>query len=109
MPCFVALFALFVPRLMIALIVIFSDYIGDGFKGTPAYPLIPLLGFIFMPLIFMPLTTLAYAWAINANGSVDGVYLVAVIVAGLIDLGILGGGARAKKTQYRVVKVRRKG
>lgn len=102
MPCFVALFALFVPRLVIVLTVIFSDYIGDGFKGTPAYPLIPLLGFIFLPL-----TTLAYAWAINANGSVDGIYLVAVIIAALIDLGIIGGGASSKKTRYKVVKVRR--
>ncbi len=102
MPCLVALFALFVPRLVIVLMVIFSDYIGRGFQGTPAYPLMPLLGFIFLPL-----TTLAYAWAINSNGSVDGIYLVVLIIAVLMDLGFLGGGESARRTQYKVVRVRR--
>lgn len=102
MPCLLALIALFVPRLVIVLLVLFTDYIGRGFQGTFAYPLLPLLGFFFLPL-----TTLAYAWAINANGSVDGMYLVAVILAVLLDMGLLGGGAKARQTRYRVVRVRK--
>jgi hypothetical protein len=35
----------------------------------------PLLGFLFMPL-----TTLSYAFAINSSGSIDGLYLVLVVV-----------------------------
>ena len=50
-------------------------------------------------LALMPFTTLAYAWAINSNGSVSGFYLVVVILAVLMDLGSLGGGA----SQHRVV------
>jgi len=46
----------------------------------------------------MPLTTLAYAWAINSRGSVEGMYLVVVVVAVLIDLGLVGGSASG---QYR--------
>ena len=53
----------------------------------------PLLG-IALGLIVVKLSrwaTLAYAWAINENGSVSGLYLVAVILAVLLDLGVLGG------------------
>lgn len=102
MPCLLALLALFVPRLVIILLVIFSDYIGRAFQPTMLYPLIPLLGFIFMPV-----TTLAYAWAINSHGAVDGIYLVAVIIAVLLDLGLLGGGERARRTRFRAVHAKR--
>ena len=43
------------PRLVIVLVVIFSDYIGRAYEGF----LWPFLGFLFMPV-----TTLAYAWAV---------------------------------------------
>jgi hypothetical protein len=95
MPCLLALLAFFFPRVVIVLVVIFSDYIGAAYKTV----LWPLLGFLFMPY-----TTLAYAWAINANGSVSGLYLIVVILAVLLDLGVLGGGARTK--QARVVTTR---
>ena len=91
MPCLIGLFALFTPRLVIILMVIFSDYIGHAYNTT----LWPLLGFFFMPL-----TTLAYAFAINSGGSVSGFYLVLVILAVLIDLGILGGGGESAR-RYR--------
>ena len=88
MPCLVGCIALATPRLAIVLVVLFSDYIGRAYETT----LWPLLGFFFMPL-----TTLAYAWAINAHGSVAGPYLVVVLVAVLIDLGLIGGSARARR------------
>ena len=74
------------PRFAILLVVIFSDYVGRAYETT----IWPLLGFLFMPL-----TTLAYAWAINSNGSVEGLPLVVVVVAVLIDLGLIGGSSRA--------------
>jgi hypothetical protein len=52
----------------------------------------PLLGFFFMPL-----TTLAYAWAINSGGSVQGLYLVVVVLAVLMDLGLLGSGEASRR------------
>ena len=92
MPCLVGCLALAAPRFAIVLVVIFSDYIGRAFQTT----LWPLLGFLFMPL-----TTLSYAWAINSRGSVAGFHLVVVVVAVLLDLGLVGGSAArrgARKT-----------
>ena len=90
MPCLVGILAFFFPRLAIVAVVIFSDYLGAAYQTV----LWPLLGFLFMPL-----TTLAYAWAINANGSVSGGYLVIVILTVLMDLGILGGGASNRQVR----------
>jgi hypothetical protein len=89
MPCAIGCLALTAPRVTLALVVLFSNYIGRAYQTT----LWPLLGFFFMPL-----TTLAYAWAINSHGSVAGGYLVVVVLAILIDLGIVGGSA---KNRYR--------
>ena len=88
MPCFIGCLALATPRLAIVLVVIFSDYIGRAYDTM----LWPLLGFVFMPM-----TTLVYAWAINARGSVDGIYLVVLVLAVLLDLGLIGGSARARR------------
>lgn len=96
MPCLVALIALSFPRFAIILTVLFSDYIG---KATGGQLLWPILGFLFMPL-----TLLAYCFAINSHGSVDGIYLVLVIIAALIDLGMLGGGAHSSRKKVVVVR-----
>lgn len=96
MPCLVASIAFFFPRLAMILLVIFSDYLGHAYHTV----LWPLLGFIFLPY-----TTLAYAFAINHHGSADGLYLALVVVAVLIDIGVLGGGSRSAKRAKRV-KVR---
>ncbi len=81
--------ALAAPRLTIVAVVLFSNYIGRAYHTR----LWPFLGFLLMPL-----TTLAYAWAINSRGSVVGIHLVVVVVAVLIDLGLVGGGARASRS-----------
>ena len=77
------------PRFALALVFIFTNYLGRAYDTM----LWPLLGFFFMPL-----TTLAYAWAVNTQGSVTGIYLVVVVVAVLMDLGLVGGsGASARR------------
>jgi len=96
MPCLIGCLALVFPRVAIVLVWLFSDYLGAAYQTI----LWPLLGFIFMPL-----TTLAYAFAINSNGSLSGLYLVIFIVAVLIDLGTLGGNASHERV--RTVYVRR--
>ncbi len=88
MPCCIALIALVAPRLAIVLVVLFSDYIGTAYDTW----IVPLAGFFFLPM-----TTLAYAWAIHAYGSVEGMALVVVLLALLIDLGIIGGSARSRR------------
>lgn len=93
MPCLVALVALMTPRLVIVLMVLFSDYIG---RAVGDKVLLPFLAFLFMPL-----TLLAYCFAINQNGSVTGWYWVPVVLAGCIDLGLFGGGARSSRRAVR--------
>ena len=88
MPCLVGCLAMAMPRFAIVLVVVFSDYIGRAYQTT----LWPLVGFLFMPL-----TTLAYAWAINSSGSVAGFQLVVVVLAVLIDLGLVGGSASRRQ------------
>ena len=88
MPFVVGCMALMAPRFAIVLVVLFSDYIGRAFDNM----LWPLLGFLFMPL-----TTLAYAWAINSRGSVEGIQLAVVVIAILMDLGLIGGSAASRK------------
>jgi hypothetical protein len=81
----VGFLAFFFPRIALLLVFFFSDYLQRAYDTL----LWPLAGFIFLPL-----TTLAYAWAHNSNdGSISGIYLAVIVVAVLIDLGILGGNA----------------
>lgn len=92
MPCCAVLLILFLgPRIAMIAIVLFSDYIGRAFGGGL---LLPFLGWIFVPW-----TTLAYAWAINSRGEIAGLQLVVVLLAGLVDLGLIGGGAAKRRRQ----------
>jgi hypothetical protein len=84
MPFLVGCLALSAPRFALVLVALFSNYLGRAFESA----LWPFLGFLFMPL-----TTLAYAWAINSHGSVEGIHLVVVVIAVLFDLGLVGGSA----------------
>ena len=88
MPIIVGCMALAAPRFVIVLVVFFSDYIGRAYETV----LWPFIGFLFMPL-----TTLAYAWAINSRGSVTGLHLVVVVIAVLIDLGLVGGSTSRRR------------
>jgi hypothetical protein len=88
MPCLIVIIAAFFPRLAIVLIWLFSNWLEAAYQTA----IWPILGFIFMPF-----TTLAYALAINAIGSVQGLYLVIVVIAVLLDLGSFGGGYRVRR------------
>ena len=92
MPFLIGCLALSAPRFAILVVVFFSNYIGRAYETT----LWPFVGFLVMPL-----TTLAYAWAINSRGSVAGFHLAGVVVAVLIDLGLVGGSASRR---YRAEK-----
>lgn len=83
MPCLVACLALSLPRLVLLCLWLFTKYIDRAFDSNLWF----LLGFLFLPL-----TTLAYAWAKNTNGSVEGIYLAVVILAVLFDLGLVNFG-----------------
>jgi hypothetical protein len=89
--CLVGCLGLLFPRLALALVFLFSGYLGRAYQTT----IWPVLGFFFMPL-----TTLAYAWAVNTHGTVTGIYLVVVVIAVLIDLGLTGKGAHEGKKSW---------
>lgn len=85
MPCLLTLVILAFPRLALILLWLFSNYLDRAYHGL----LIPLLGFIFLPI-----TTIAYAWMMNSHLPIAGVNLVILIVAVLLDVGSHTGGAR---------------
>lgn len=78
MPCLIGLLALGTPRVAIVLVVLFSDYLGRAYQTT----LWPFLGFLFLPL-----TTLAYAWGMNSYGAISGWAVWLMALAFLLDLG----------------------
>ncbi len=86
--CLLAILAVAGPRLVLVLVFLFSNYLSRAYHGL----LIPILGFIFLPL-----TTLVYAWIVNSGGVVDGLNLVLLIIAVIIDLGGVGGGHYSRK------------
>lgn len=78
MPCLILiLFAAF-PRIALVLLFFFSNYLQRAYHGL----LLPLLGFIFLPL-----TTLVYAWIVNSGLPIAGINLVILIIAVIVDLG----------------------
>ncbi|HSF18071.1 MAG TPA: hypothetical protein VLK65_21220 [Vicinamibacteria bacterium] len=91
MGCFVGCLALLFPRIALVAVFLASNYLGRAYETV----LWPVLGFFFMPL-----TTLAYAWAVNTNGTVTGIYLVVVVVAVLMDLGTTGKGASEGRKRW---------
>lgn len=86
MCCFVVLGMLVFPRVALALMWFFSTYLQRAFHGGL---LVPLIGFLFLPL-----TTIVYAWEINSRMPLSGINLLWLLIAVIIDLGGLGGGAR---------------
>jgi len=84
MPCLIALLTLAFPRFALVLLFLFTHYLERAYHSF----LLIALGFVFLPL-----TTIVYAWVVNGHHPLEGVYLVAVIVSALADLGFLGNGA----------------
>ncbi|MGJ5813210.1 hypothetical protein [Paludibaculum fermentans] len=88
MPCLLLIVVLLFPRITLALMFFFSTYLERAFHGGL---LLPVLGFFFLPL-----TTLVYAWEINNKMPTAGINLLWLLIAVIIDLGGLGGGARRR-------------
>jgi Na+-driven multidrug efflux pump len=83
MPCLLLLLILAFPRIVLAIMYFTSNYLQRAYDNL----IILVLGFVFLPI-----TTLVYAWLRNTGQVMDGVNLVYLILAVLIDLGGLGGG-----------------
>lgn len=82
MPLLLLVLAILAPRVVLAILALFTPLISRAYDGW----LIPLVGFFVLPL-----TTIAYAVAVHMAGGVKGtLWLVVMIVAVLLDVGSSG-------------------
>src|SRR6202023_1066656 len=81
--CLLLIVFLAFPRIALALLFLFSNYLERAYHGL----LLPVLGFLFLPL-----TTLVYAWMANTRQPIAGINLLILIVTVVTDLGGLSGG-----------------
>ena len=88
MPCLLALLMVAFPRIALVLAFFFTNLIEKAYANL----LIPVIGFFILPL-----TTLLYAYISSTGQPVAGLYLLLLIVAVLVDLGLLGGGWRSRR------------
>jgi len=91
MPCLLVLLVAAFPRLVLVLMFLLSNYLQRAYHGL----LIPLLGFFFLPL-----TTIVYAWLVNSHLPLEGVNVVILIVAVIVDVGGLGGGEYHRRQRW---------
>ncbi|MCC6875285.1 MAG: hypothetical protein IT378_13345 [Sandaracinaceae bacterium] len=96
MGCLVGALALLFPRLALIGVWLWgpAGYLSRPFPGI----VWPILGFIFLPT-----TTLAFSYATQSlgHGEVTPLGWVLIVIAILIDLGLLGGGGRAARRRRR--------
>lgn len=89
MGCLIAIVALAVPRVLMVLALLLTDWFGRAFATS----LWPVLGFVFMPY-----TTLAYMAAmLNNNHVLSGGWLALFIIAIVVDAGHWGGGVKYRQ------------
>ncbi len=92
MPCFVGCIAVAFPRVACFLVWFFG---GSYFTRAFGSWLLPFLGFLFLPL-----TTLAFAFGMNtlgAPGEMEPVGRLIVLIALASDLGLWRGGAHGAR------------
>lgn len=91
MPCLLLIVILFFPRLVLGLLWLLTNYLNPAFHGNF---LLLVAGFFFLPV-----TTLVYAWEIHNGMPTAGINLLWLILAVIVDLGGLGGGARHRRRE----------
>ena len=75
------------PRAVLVLLFFFTNFLSRAYSSF----LIPLIGFFFLPL-----TTVVYAWVVNSGLHAQGIYLIALIICVMVDLGLIGHTARSR-------------
>jgi hypothetical protein len=90
--CLLLVVFLAFPRIALALLFFFSNYLERAYHGL----LLPLLGFLFLPL-----TTVVYAWMANTRQPMAGVNLLILIVAVVVDVGGVGGGEYHRRRRWQ--------
>lgn len=96
MPCLIGALALIFPRLALAVVWLFG---GGYLERAYEHWLFPVLGFLFLPL-----TTLAFAFGMNSLGSpghMEPLGWLIVALAAAADLGIIGSSRRGAERSRR--------
>jgi len=91
MPCILVILLLAFPRVVMVLMFLTSTYLQRAYHGL----LLPVLGFFFLPL-----TTIVYAWIVNSRLPLEGINVIFLLIALVIDLGGLGGGEWHRRSRY---------
>jgi len=81
MPCLILVIALAFPRVIIALLWLFTNFFHGVYQGI----VIPILGFLFLPL-----TLLVYTYVSKTYPHMELPQLIALAIAVIIDLGLVG-------------------
>jgi hypothetical protein len=90
MPCLLVIVLLAFPRIVLVFMYLTSNYLQRAYHDL----LVPLLGFIFLPL-----TTIVYAWLTNNHMPLEGINLLYLIIAVIVDVGGLGGGESHRRSR----------
>ncbi len=89
MPCLLALLAVAFPRVAIVLLWLFTTF----FNVLQTNILVPILGFLFLPL-----TLIVYTFLLRTYGGHLGTtQLVFLFIAVVVDLGLVGGGTMRRR------------
>lgn len=90
MPCLLGLLAVAFPRVAIVLLWLFTNF----FVGVYTNIVIPVLGFIFLPL-----TLIVYTYLQKTHpGALGTQQLIILFIAVILDLGLLGGGTYRRRS-----------
>ena len=89
MPCLLALLAVAFPRVAIILLWLFSNFFAGVYNGI----ILPVLGFLFLPL-----TLIVYTYLQKTSPGALGIQqLVFIFIAVVLDLGLVGGGTFGRR------------
>lgn len=83
-----AVLAVAFPRVAIILLWLFTTFFAHTYHSL----VIPLLGFIFLPL-----TLLVYTYIAKTQPVIGVPQLVFIFIAVIVDLGLVGGGWRGRR------------
>ncbi len=88
MPCLFAFLAVAFPRVAIVLLFLFTNFFAHIFPGI----VVPIIGFLFLPL-----TLLVYTYLLNIHAPMGTTQLAFLLIAVVLDLGLVGGGALGRR------------
>lgn len=89
MPCILVVIALLFPRLLIVVLWLLTDWFTGVFDSV----LVPILGFIFLPI-----STLWYSVVVNQyGGQWTTLNIILMVLAVILDLGSWGGGYKKRR------------